>query len=260
MRLRKKMFPVLGLLFAVSVTPTANADVIVRWDGTTNDVANGHQNITQVTTFSTTSGFQSPAQGANYYPNAVPPDAPDFYAAKDNTPVVSYAIWDGGNNDLLGRTQIHSSISGTGISSMFVWDFNADLQRLNLTGFGRFGAGVSNNGMRWLFQDANDNWYASDFTFTGNNVNFSSDVASIPWVTFTPHVAGVASFGNSPVLGSSLNLSGVKRVGYYQQFDSTGGGGIFSTGFSAEGVPIPEPASFALFGIGMLAATRRRKR
>lgn len=242
----------------------SNAQAIIVWDGTANDVVpNGNQTIAQVTTFTTGSGFQSPSQGANYYPASANggDEDPDFYASKDNVAVTGFSIFDGGQNDLLGRVQVHGTTSGTGISSMFAWNAEPGvLSSFAMTGWGGFGNNVSNAGMRFVFQDGGNNWFASDeFTVQAGTI---SDPSSANWFSFTPHTSGIATIGSASTPSSFNNLN---LVGYYQEFDTTGGGGVFSTGFSATFIAVPEAsqvAAFALLTCGCLGYShikRRRK-
>ncbi|RMH20395.1 MAG: hypothetical protein D6698_04285, partial [Gammaproteobacteria bacterium] len=184
---RKLLAPALGMLLVCGAISATQADVIVRWDGTTNDIVpNGHQTIAFPDTFDTSSGFQSPAQGPDYYPNATPPDAPDFYAAKDNliTPG-HFGIWNGGANDLLARYQVNAGNPGT-YHAMFAWDFNADLVSLHQTDINDFGA--ADGRFRWLFQEKGGQWYASQFIFPANGQDNNTTVADVVWVAYTPHV------------------------------------------------------------------------
>lgn len=241
----------------------------IIWDGLSNTVLenppDGTNNnstlaISQETTFSTAGGFQSPASDGSVYTGGVgavtSPGNPDFYSSKDNTAVTNYTIFDGGSNDLLGRVQVAGGTSGTGISSMYAWEFDEDtLEAFGSTGFGGFGGNVSNAQYRFVFQDSLGDWHASDSTFTGDGD--IADVTTADWVSFTPHTAGVAIIG-AP---STPSFDGVQLVGYYQQFDTTGGGGMFSTGFSASGSSvIPEPSTVALLGLGAVGAVLFRRR
>lgn len=247
-----------GLVLAIPMS-SLEADVI--WDGVPNDIVpNGRQDVTQVTTFSTTGGFQSPAQGADYYPASANggDEDPDFFAAKDNVALqaAGFAIWDGGNADLLARVQALGSTSANNISSMWAWQAEAgDFETIGNTGFADFGGNVTNAGYRFIFQDSAGDWFATATEFT--NGTSIADVTAESWLSFTPHNAGVAVVGGAATPGS---FTDVQHVGFYQEFDTTGGGGVFSTGFSATFTAVPEPAGATLCLIFGIAAFSRRRR
>ena len=233
----KVLTPALGVAIALGAAPTVQADVIVKWDGTTNDIVSSTQAVAFPDTFDATSGFQSPTQGLDYYPNATADDDPNFYAAKDNliTPG-SFGIFNGGANDLLARYQVNSGNPGT-YHAMYAWDFNADLTSFHSTAYGDFGG--ADGHLRWLFKEKGGDWYASSFQFNATGSDFNTTVADVAWVAFTPHNAGTVTIDDpaNGFIGSALDLEDVELVGFYTEFTTTDGGGVFMTGFSVEGTP-----------------------
>lgn len=209
-----------------------NPATVVDWDGTGGFVVTANQNITQTTTFNTAS-YQSPAQGASYYPNSITNlHNPNFYAALSSTAdLSSWNIFNGAVNDLVGRIQVTGAASGTR-SAMLAWDVNTTnaLESFVLRGFGAFGDPAnSNRTVRFLFQASNDNWYASE-AIVGTGSDFDvvlANAAATNWYAYTPHSSGVATIG---ALASPV-FTHAKRVGYYQEFSTASGGGIYAYRF-----------------------------
>jgi hypothetical protein len=240
--------------------PAGLASAAVIWDGTTNDLVSANQAITVENTFTTGSGFQSPAQGADYYPTfttTATDHNPNFYAAKDTGAVTGFTVFKGGNADLLLRVQVAGATSGT-FTSMIAWGAESGtLSSLSITGFNGFGGNLTNDEMHFVFQDGGGTWYASAATVgTGATISIP-DLSAASWFSYTPHTAGVATIGAAATPASFDN---VNLVGYYQEFTTTGGGGVFSNGFSADFTPVPEPSSAAFLGLGVLGLILRRKR
>ena len=250
MRSIKTLTPAMGLMLAFGATPAVHADVIVKWDGRTNDVTpNSTQEVTQLNTFTTASGYQSPTQGPDYYPNAGPDDDPNFYAAKSiDSATNSFGIFNGGNNDLLARYEIADGNPGT-YHAMYAWDFNADLTSFHSTAANDWDSAEGH--LRWIFQEKGGDWYATNFQFNMNGGSFNTlaDAPNVAWVPFTPHVNGVVTIGDtsSGTLGANLDLEGVPFVGFYTEFTTDvdsgpdPGSGVYMTSFSVEGTPGVDP-------------------
>lgn len=249
-----KKFAVLTILMATAVA--AQANVIVSW-GPANGIVSGAQAITELTTFDD-SGFQSPATGANYNPTGTEVLSPDFYASISTNPLASFRIHDGASFDLLGRWQ-DSNASAAGTKSiMLAWDVTSTdtVSEFKAYQFSEYG-GMSNRELRFLVQDGAGDWFASQVvqSMPGvGNTDVTSSAGSLTWVDYTPHTAGVVTFGSA----ASPSLTDVDKVGYFYKWDTDGTGGIYMTGFEVSA--IPEPASLslmALAGGGLLLVCRR---
>ncbi|QBG45934.1 PEP-CTERM sorting domain-containing protein [Verrucomicrobia bacterium S94] len=232
----------------------AQAEVIVSW-GPTNGAVSVHQDLTVVQTF-TDAAYQSPTVGGDYDGSAVA--NPYFYAAV-SAPAgpQGLSIWNGANTDLLGRYQ-GSSAAGTTDSLMLAWDVTNThrLESFSLFGVGEFG-GMTGREVRWLLQDRSGDWYASvAVTGFGNNADLTTaDVTTMNWFAFSPHNEGVVTIGETE---AAVDFTGVQKVGFYHQWETDGGGGIYQTGFEVS--VVPEPATFGLvmtFGSGVFFVRRR---
>lgn len=254
------MKKLLIVTFVAAMALSAQATVIIDWDGTTTDVVpNGTQNMSITKTFFTTS-FTSPAVGADYYPNNTG-KTPDFYAAIDSTERIgSYSIWQGGNAHLLNRFQNNNAAAAGTREFMAAWDVTSTevLESFTLNGFGAFGLPAPNAEVRFLFQDTSGDWHASaGIAHAANNTPaVLADVTATSWYGYTPHIDGVVTIGAAPEV---VDFSDVQRAGYYLKWDTDGTGGTYSTGFQV--TAIPEPATIGLMGMALagLAAFRRRR-
>ena len=229
---------------------------LISWDGRGNAAGlTATNNITNLDTFTTGSGFQSVPAGTNGYSV----DNPDFYAATSFPAGDGFSLFDGGGNDLLGRIQDFGADGGNiDYSSMIVWELPANhiFETACLEGFGSFG-NAANGSHRILFQDAGGDWYAST-AYSGGVTTITADVES--WFAFTPHSGGVATIGTTAIAGSTLDFTNGRLAGYYQEFDTTGGGGVFSTKFEASGTLVPEPNGLTIAVLGLAAFLVRSRR
>lgn len=238
----------------------ADAALIVNWDGSGNDIVmDNNQNITQNLTYDETGGFQSPAQGPDYYPASANDgtETPDFFAAVSAGIDGTYRIFNGGGNDLIARIQVNGTTAGQ-FDSMQAWDTSGSgtLTDISIDRFSDFGAGVDSDqtSYRMIIQTSDNAWHATDALTAGTN---SVDPAAASWNSFTPHIAGDETIGGP----SAPNLFGVQRVGYFQTFTTTGGGGVFAVGFNASADPVPEPSTalLAVFGLSLCVSRRSRR-
>lgn len=246
------------LLAAFSFASSGVNAAVISWVGSTNDVVSASSDITNIDTFTTSSGFQSPALGTNGYPG---PNlqSPNFYAATSFGSGDGFQIFNGGGNDLLGRIQDFGA-NGAGIdySSMIVWDLPAGttFETAAISGFGDFGGADGNGSYRYLVQTNDNSWYASNAFVLQNS---SITAALEDWFAYTPHNAGVPNIDGTAIAGASLDFSNANLVGYFQEFTTAGGGGVFIVSYEADGTIIPEPASLALLSLLGLAFCGRRR-
>jgi len=246
----KKTVSAMAMLIAAAMV--AQGAVIVSWGPTTDSVV-ANQNIAQNTTF-TDASYQSPAVGPNYN-NTAAVASPDFYAALSHTASTSFTVFNGASNDLLGRWQ-GTATAGAVQSIMLAWDVTSTetLDSYTINGIGSFG-GMTQRALRWLVQDSAGDWYASnEINGFGENVDITSNVGVLSWVSYTPHASGAVTFGGA----ATPSLTDVQKVGFYHQWTTDGGGGVYQTGFQVS--TIPEPATLgmvAAFGGAVLFVRRR---
>lgn len=239
------LFSITLSLFLNGANQVFAQTTIVKWEGSGNNVVLTGQGsgiaITPLDTFTTASGFQSPAQSATYYPASANDgtETPDFYAAASTASPGSFTVWDGGSSDLLARYV--AGAAGTH-DHMLAWDttlpLGESLASLSISNYNSFGGGVTAREMRFLYQDSVGDWYASS-SFVGTASNSIVDATASDWFAFTPHNAGAVTIAGSASTG--LDFENVQRVGYYGQYTTTGDGGTFAVNFEATSAAAPDP-------------------
>lgn len=250
-----------ALALLILVPLNLRAETLLQWGENPSGAGTPGTNIVQanqvlsgvVSTYSATA-TNSPAVGANYYPDAAG-RSPRFSAAVSSTTNGGGRLVEGASSgDRLAAYAVSIPTGGT-FRGMFMWASNhyvitdrpITLTNATLVTIQRTSSETTNQGLRVVVRLA-DSYYISDSTNFGPSVTTQSfPLASLTWYAFTPFASGTETIGAAVATPSLVNA---QAVGFHFTVQNGAAlaatGGVNVTCFSVEGFEDTGGSTYAL--------------